>query len=171
MSLSDNLAWTKRFIMNRFSPQSLGIKSWLQFETSRYQTGTFSSVTAKLVLIIHHAWQTSSGLLSSCNRFFSSALKFFFLSVRRLHTGSQRVYLLSFVSFCKQSLTGFDLTCRHKWWHYFNSHPRSQWLCSWAFTIIGVMCGWCPSGWAASLNGWKRVTGCRGDALLMRVPD
>lgn len=132
-----------------------------------YQTGTFSS--AKLVLIIHRSWQTLSGL-NSCSRDLQPEV-FCDWEVTRLHAGSRRVYSLPFVSFCKQRLTGFDLTGRHKWWHYFNNQPWSQWLSSWASTIIGVMCGLCPSGLAASLNGWRRVTGCRGDELLMREPD
>lgn len=48
------------------------------------------------------------------------------------------------MSFCKRPLTGFNLTRRHEWWHHFNNWPCSQRLCSWASTIIEVMCGCGP---------------------------
>lgn len=146
----------------------LGLKSGLQFnfKGNVVKLGCSPPSQQSCFLIIHHSWKTVSGPWSPAVQI--SHLRF---------PGDTAVpwlpgcCLLSFVSFRKHSWTGFDLTLRHKWWCRFISWPRSQWFCSWALTIIGVMCGWCPSGRAASLNGWRRVTGCRGDALLMREPD
>lgn len=150
---------------------SISLKSGLQFHFKKKKM-----LSNRDILLCHSkvGFNNSSlltNLLSSCVflQHILATLGFFFLdAAAHWLPGCLLSHLCPFANSLWQVLI---LTPRHKWRHYFNNRPRSQWLCSGASTITGVMCGWCPSGRAASLNGWRRVTGCRGDALLMREPD
>lgn len=134
----------------------------------------FQKIIRNILLCLSKVEFNNSSLL--INPFWSCAFPqySFFISFQFLSSCSLVPGEFTYCHLCPFANTLWqvlNLTPRRKCWHYFNNRLWSRWLCSRALTITGVMCGWCPSGQAASLNGWRRVTGCRGDALLMRKLD
>lgn len=158
-----NLSWSS-FVTSALSTPCL--KSGQQLETKRYQAGTVSSVTANVYF--NNSSLLKYPLFSSCSSFVSNKR---LLELVRWHL----LLVCLLIVICVFLQTVFD-----RFWFDLRGENDGITLITIGgqsgfapehFTIMGVMCRWFPSGWVASLNGWKRVTGCRADALLMREPD